>query len=170
MCGGIKEWQVEKQVDVRLTTDGRLQVVNLGDKYKDVEEVRLHEIQFVNFNAGVSGSAYVDLRQQNLHSASVNNESQAGTLVMVDVLNPHSIYQRPRTLAEGNLATISSFQISILMPNGAAATFTEATLNLTIVCRKAPEAMESYRRMKAQADYPPSYGDRAVQNTYPGKN
>lgn len=164
MCGEIQDWQEARGVTVRLTTDGTRRNVVLGGVWDDVEEIRLDEIMITGFNGGVSGGCYLQIFQPGMRHGTVNNESNSGLLIPVDVLNPHVVHNRPRVIARGQMVNISQFGIGLFMPNGTPATFTEAMLILTFVMRKSADAIEEVRRLKATVDYLPSKLD--VANTF----
>ena len=164
MCGDIQPWQTTKTVTVRMVDGGLAQNVVLGNKYDNVEEVRLDEVMITGFNGAVSASAYLKFQTQGLHHGASNNEANSGLLLPIDVLNPHTVYARARVIATGHMITINTFQLSVLMPNGAAATFTEASFVLTFVMRKSPDALEETRRMNMLVHAPPGIID--VRNSY----
>jgi len=164
MCGEIQEWQIARSVCIRLITNGNKQLVTLGSKFDDVEEIRLDEIMVTNFNGGVSAAAYVKLYQNGMNEATCNNEQEPGLLIGIDVLNPHTVYQRPRVISVGNMVNINSFNVEMRLPGGAVATFNEAVLILTFVCRRSPDSIAEVRRLKATVDYLPSIID--VRNTF----
>jgi len=166
MCGEIQPWQIAKLVNVRLTTSGALQTVTLNKALERVEEIWLDEIQVTGFNAGVSAGAYFNLTVNGMHSGACSNEGKPGVLVMIDILNPHTVYQRPKSLAVGSQCSVNTFKLSVSLPNGTPVTFTEACLSLTFVCRRSPEELEEVRKLKASVDYPPSIRDGAVRNDF----
>lgn len=166
MCGEIEEWQEVKQVDVRLTTSGTATTVQLPLLIERVEQVRLDEIMFVGFNGGASAAVYLDFRTNGINSASANNENRPGCMIQVDVLNPHTAYQRPKVLGNGNFMTTNSFEIAIRLPTGVPVLFTEAALSLTFVCRKSENSLAEVRRLKAMMLPPPSIKDGIAYNSF----
>ncbi len=165
MCGEIQEWQEAKTATVRLTTNGN-QTVSFTHMFDQVEEIRLDEIMVTNFNGGVSGAAYLNLRLNGMHSGEASNERQEGLLILIDAANPHVIYQRPRLIGNANLVHVNSFQLSFDLPSGIAATFTEFCMVLTFVCRKSEDSISQIRRMKARMGPPPSVRDAIVANQF----
>jgi hypothetical protein len=159
MCGEIQEWQVAKAVNIRLVTSGARQQVILSQQFDDVEEIRLDEIMITGFNGGVSGACYLRIFQNGMQHGACNNEANPGLLVAVDILNPHTVYSRPRTILQGNMVNMSQFGISLLLPTGVAVAFTEASIMLTVVCRRSADSMAEVRRLKATVDYLPSIID-----------
>ena len=153
MCGEIEKWQTKREICVRLTTGG-LQSISLGDRLERCVEIRIDEIMFVNFNTATSGSCYVDVRAEGMHSSGTNNEKKPGILVPVDVLNPHAIYQRPRTLAVSPGTDVTQFEVDLRMPDGSVPTFTEAVFVLTFVMQKSPDVIAANRREKAMTQLP----------------
>lgn len=171
MCGEIQKWQVARTAYVRLTTSGATTKVILNNLYTNVEEVRLDEVLITGFNGGASGSCYLTVDGAGLNDASSNNESKRGSLIMVDVTNPHTVHQRPITLAYGQMSNINNFEITLTNPNGTTTTFTEAVFLFTFVCRKSQDQIKAYREMKAlMNEYPPSILDGAPRNTWNPKN
>jgi hypothetical protein len=166
MCGEIQEWQTARTVSVRLTTNGTSQRIVLNNRYETVEEVRLDECMFTVFNGGVSAGCYFVMDLSNLSTKAVNNESKSGILLMVDTLNPHTVFQRPRDIASGSPTTLTSFQLGVFLPNGTPVTFTEAIFTITFVCRKSEDEIQAVRQMKAKLDYIPSVRDGIVFNTF----
>lgn len=166
MCGEIEEWQKAKQFNVRLTTNGQATQITLSDKFDQVEEIRLDECMFTGFNGGTSGAVYLEFTSNGFNSSIPNNEAKSGVLLMVDVLNPHTTFQRPKLLARGHLLTLNSFQIRIVLPSGAAVAFTEASFSLTAVCRKGADEIAEVRRLKATALPPPSIKDGMASNAF----
>lgn len=164
MCGEIEEWQYAKAVTVRLTTSGAQTNVVLGNRFAEVEEIRLNEVMVTGFNGGVSACAYLRIFQDNMTHATANNEANSGLLVPIDVLNPHQVYNNPRPVSQGNRVNINQFGIALLMPNGTAATFTEACFVLTFVCRRSADSLEEVRRLKASVAYLPTIKD--VRTTF----
>jgi len=168
MCGEIEEWQEVKQVDVRLTTTGATTVVQLPSLIERVEQIRLDEIQITGFNGGASGAVYIYFRTNGVNNVSVNNENRSGCMLMIDVLNPHTTFQRPKILGNGNFMTTNSFELSIRLPSGVPVLFTEAALCLTFVCRKSENSLSEVRRMKAAMLPAPSIKDGIAYNSFGG--
>jgi hypothetical protein len=166
MCGEIEDWQIAKQVNVRLVGGGGRQNINLNGTFANVEEIRVTEVLFTNFNGGVSAGAYLNVHLNGLHPGCVNNEPLSGTLLMCDVLNPHVVYQNPRVVARANQISLNQFGLSIVLPTGAPLVFTEACITLVFVCRRTADEIAEVRRMKALMHYPPSILDGAARNTY----
>ncbi len=166
MCGEIQEWQEAKTVFVRLTGSGAQQNVVIGNKFDNVEEVWVDEVMVTGFNGGVSAAAYLNVTINGMHPGSANNEAKPGVLVMVDVLNPHTVYQRPRVVAKGHMVSVNTLKVSLNLPSGVAATFTEAAFTLTLVCRKTADQLEEVRRLKASVDYAPSIRDGMARQTF----
>ena len=164
MCGEIGKHQYAKQVSMRLTT-GADQNVVFSKTFEDVEQVWLDEIMITGFNGGTSASCYVNININGLAKSGINNENNPGMLVPVDVLNPHTVYSRPRVLAEGSLVNINSLSVSIRLPTGAAVALTEASICLTFVMRRPKEEDTAYRVQKNAETRAPSYRD-PVRNSY----
>lgn len=164
MCGEIDDWQTARSCTVRIVTNGAPQNIVLGQKYDNVEEVRLDEVMITGFNGGASAAAYLRIGLNGMHHGTSNNEANPGLLIMTDVLNPHTVYQRPRLVGVGHMITVNTFELSLSMPNGAAATFTEASFVLTFVMRKSPEALEETRRLNMLVHAPP--GTRDIRNSF----
>lgn len=157
-------------VTVRLTTDGSETNVVLSQQFDDVEEIRLNEFLFTNYQGGTSGACYLRLRQNGLSNATVNNEANPGLLIPVDVLNPHQIYNNPRPISRGQMVNVSHFGIQLLTPAGAAVTFDEASLVLTFVCRRSADSMAEVRRLKSMVDYLPTITDVRTTHYAAGRN
>ena len=167
MCGEIEDWQEAKTVTVRVT-GGNNQQIALDHILDSVEEVRLDEIQVLNFNGGVSGSFYFDVEIQDMKSQWISNERVPGSLILVDALNPHTVFQRPRVLAKGHPVSIQNFVVNARLPSGAAATFDEMAVVLTFVCRKNEDTNQATRVARGQMDYPPSIRDLVANSYNPG--
>lgn len=171
MCGEIEDWQTATDVFVRLTTNGSPIQITLPVPYERVEEIRLNEVLAINFNGGASGMGYLAISGQGLTAGTVNTDRRAGVLVMIDVLNPHVFYSRPRVVARAAQSTLQQFEISFLSPVGAAMTFGELGLSLTIVCRKSEDEMAEVRRLKASIiQDAPSVKDGLAKTTYDPHN
>lgn len=168
MCGEIEDWQEVKQVDVRLVTSGAQTVVQLPSLIERVEQIRLDESLFVGFNGGTSGAVFVEFQTNGVNSVSVNNLNRTGCMLQVDVLNPHTVYQRPKILGNGNFMTTNSFSLAIKLPDGTPVLFTEAALSLTFVCRKGENALAEVRKMKASMLPAPSIKDGIAYNSFGG--
>jgi hypothetical protein len=153
MCGEIQIWQKAMQVTVRVTSGAWTEIV-LNKTLEDVEEIRLDEIMITGFNSATSASCYVNLEANNLANGYINNENKRGLLVPIDVLNPHTFYSRPRLLATSEGVNLNRFGLTITMPNGTAATLTEASLVLTFVMHKPKEEIRAYREKMAMMEVP----------------
>lgn len=164
MCGEIEEWQIARFVQMQLSAGGLTQIT-LNQKFEAVEEIRLNEILITGFNGGVSGMAYLNVDINGATHAVTNNTAIPGMMVMVDVLNPHTVYNNPVTILKANLCSVNQFGVSFRLPSGAPVTFTEAIFTLTFVCRRSPDSLAEIRALKAQVTLP-SYKDGAARNTY----
>lgn len=164
MCGEIQEWQIARIVQIELDRGGLTQVV-LNQKFEGVEEIRLNEILITGFNGGVSGHAYLNVDINGATHAITNNTAIPGMMVMVDVLNPHTVYDNPMTVLQGNLCSVNQFGVYFRLSTGAAVVFTQAVLTLTFVCRRSPDSLAEIRALKAQVTLP-SIKDGAARNTY----
>lgn len=156
MCGETEDWQEAHDASVRITGSGANSIIHLARIYDDVEEVRLNEVLVTGFNGGTSGAFYLQVSHNGLNPSVINNENNKGVLIPVDVLNPHSIYQRPRTIMKGDQVNLQQFELGCVMPDNSVATFTEAVFVFTIVVRKSPDQIAEVRRLKASVDYLPS--------------
>jgi len=156
MCGEIKKWQKARMVTVRLTTNGNLTRISLPVQHQKVQEVRLDEVHFTGFNGGASAGCYLKLDVQGMSEAYANNESRPGMLLSVDVLNPHTVYSRPKMMLESDGSTVQAFNLSIMMPNGTAATFTECNLYFTFVLELSAMEIDEFRAKRAMLSYPPT--------------
>lgn len=154
MCGEVEKWQYARTISVRLVTSGAGTSVVLPYQFKNVQEIRLDETFFVAWNGGVTGTAYLRIRLNGAKDAVINTDNQPGVLFGVDVLNPHQIFQRPRTLCFCDNVSVSRFDVEIRSPAGVAILFTEGFVNLTLVMRKEPEQMEAYRVASQQVETP----------------
>lgn len=164
MCGEIEDWQYAKDVTIRLVTTGAETNVVLGNRFDEVEEIRLNEIMVTGFNGGVSAGAYLRINLNGMTNGTANNEANSGLLVPIDVLNPHSIYNNPRVISRGNRVNVNQFGIALLMPNGTASAFTEACIVLTFVCRRSADSLAEVRRLKSTVHYLPTILD--VRTTF----
>lgn len=164
MCGEIEDWQIARTVQIRLTS-GAQQQVTLNQKFEAVEEIRLTEFMITNFNGGVSAMAYLNVDISGATHAVTNNTATPGMMLMMDVLNPHTVYSNPATMLKGNLTSVNSFGISLRLPTGAAVTFTEAVFTMTFVCRRSPDSLAEIRALKAQVTLP-SVKDGAARNMF----
>ena len=160
MCREIEKWQYQRHVTIRVT-NGNLQNINLGDKFADVEEVRLKEYMFTGFNGGVSSAVYCNFQLQGLRHMITNNENQRGFLLMVDVLQPHTVYDDARGIVKGEMANVNQLKLDITLPNGTVPTFTEASFVLVLVMRKSAEEIQSWRMKRAMIEGVPSIVDPA---------
>ena len=158
MCGEIEDWQTKRQVTVRLTTSASNQSVKLPYQFLRVEEIRLDEAFFVNFNGGTSGVTYVNLKINSCNPTAINNDNNPGTAIAVDVLDPHKIYQRPRELQTAPGVAISDFQIRLEQSDGTLTTFNECLLVLTFVMRKSAAEVREYREAQALMEIPQMKG------------
>lgn len=140
MCGEIGADQYTRQLNVRIVTNGNEQTVTLSKQFQDLDELRLDEIMVTGFNSGTSAACYLQVNQRGLSSPAISDNNVPGTLLMVDVLNPHTVFQRPKVIAVSQLGTIASFRMSVKMPDGTPATFTELSMILTAVMRKPGRA------------------------------
>jgi len=168
MCGEIEDWQEAKTVNIRVTASGGNVQIKLDHIMDSVEEVRMDEIMVLNYNVGTSGSFYLDLDIQDMKSQWVSNERVPGSLVLVDALNPHSIYQRPRVLARGHPVSVQNFVLNARLPTGAPITFDELSLVLTFVCRKNEDTNQATRIANGQRDYLPTIRDVVANSYNPG--
>lgn len=167
MCGEIQDWQTASQVFVRLQTNGAATQIVLQVPFERVEEIRLDEVLTTNFNGGAAGMGYLTISGQALTSATINTDRRPGVLIMVDPLNPHVIYSRPRVVSKATQATLQQFELSFLSPTGVPMTFTEMGLVLTIVCRKSEDELEQVRRLKASIiQESPSVKEGALRTTF----
>lgn len=148
MCGEIEKWQTSRQVCVRLVTNGNAITVQLGRAFEEVEEIRLDEVLAVGFNGAVSAAVFLTLEVSGFSAPTVNNMAQSGTMIMIDVLNPHAIYQRPLTVATAQRSTLSQFIMGVRLPNGNSPAFTEMDFRFTIVMRKPAAEVAEYRRQE----------------------
>lgn len=155
MCGEIQIYQHTKQFSIRLTTNGAVRQIDLQDKFHDCEEIWLDEVHFAN--VGASGAVYLNMIASNFTQGSRNNESRRGTMLSVDALTPHTVYQRPRVILRSSLSTLQNFEISLETPAGAAVTFDEVNLHFTVVMRKPKEAMEQTRLLMGTWDWPSNF-------------
>lgn len=154
MCGEVEKWQYARSISVRFVTTGAGTSVVLPYQFKNVQEIRLDETFFVGWNGGVTGTAYLRIRLNGAQDAVVNTDNQPGMLIGVDVLNPHDIFQRPRTVCLCDNVSISRFDVEIRSPAGTAILFTEGFVVLTLVMRKEPEQIEAYRVASQQVETP----------------
>jgi len=158
MCGEIGKWQTSRQVTVRLTTSASNTSVKLPFQFLRVEEIRLDECHFVNFNGGTSGVTYLNLKISSCAPSAINNDNNAGTALAVDVNTPHAIYQRPRVLQTARGVAINDFQVRLENPGGSLTTFDSCLLVLTFVMRKSAAELEEYRRTEALLEIPQMKG------------
>jgi hypothetical protein len=167
MCGEIEDWQIARTIVVRMTV-GTSQKIDLSNLFDQVEEIRLTESFVTNFQGGINGTGYLELDIMGLNNVIVSNERRKGVLIMVDNLNPHSIYSNPRIIATGGLTSIQSFQCRFLDSTAAAApvTFDEAVFVFTFVCRRPVESIAEVRKLRHMMDYPPTRKDGAIGNSY----
>lgn len=166
MCGEIEKWQVSKTFTIQLTT--AQEKVKIPEQYQRVEEIRLDEQMFINFQGGVSGIAYLNMKIPNAEPSTRNNKNINGTALPVDVLTPHTIYQRPRVLVKSTGGTtISDFDVQIRDVNGDLVTFNTCLLVITVVMRKSSAELEEYRRMEALVT-PPAIKGPDPRTTYLG--
>ena len=163
MCGEIQDWQKQSSCSIRVTT-GIPQNIPLPKIFDEVEEIRIDEFMITNFNGGISGTCYVQMEVNSMNNPSVNNDQRTGTLLIVDVLNPKTVYQRPRVVAASHPVTVNQISFRITNPDGSTTTFNEASFVLTIVMRKSEDELAEVRRLKAQVDYLPSIKD--VKTTF----
>lgn len=153
MCGEIEKWQTTAQVTVRVTSGAEQNIV-FSNRYSNVEEIRLTEVQVTGFNGGVSGAFYLKLGLNGFTRSYVDNEAQSGVLIPVDVLNPHTVYSNPRTIAKADKVNFNQFRMSMVLANGATVAVTEACFVFTVVMRKSPEELAEYRKMMSEMDIP----------------
>lgn len=157
MCGEIKAYQTAIDVAIRVTASG-VNVIKLP-QISRVDEIRLDGFFITGFNGAVSSSAYLQLTGiSGMRETTINSNNKPGCLIAVDVNNPHVIFSRPRMLATGSATTVNSFNVNLVLPSGANATFTEACFFVTFVCRKSPEEMAEYRQLMAQVEIPQMKG------------
>jgi hypothetical protein len=157
MCGEIKAYQTATDVAIRITAAG-VNKINLP-QIQRVDEIRLDGFFITGFNGAVSASAYLQISgMSGMREATINSNNKPGCLIAVDVNNPHVIFSRPRVLATGSATTVNNFDINLVMPSGANASFTEACFFITFVCRKSPEEMSEYRQLMAQVELPQMKG------------
>jgi hypothetical protein len=167
MCGEVQLWQNARESTVRVTS-GATTNIYLPVQMSRVMEVRLDEVFVTGFNGGVSGTAYVNMNIPNMTPVALNNEKQPGFLIGVDVLNPHVVFNRPKLLFKAEGATIQNFQMSVVLPTGATATFTELVLSLTFVMAKSADELKEVRMWRASVEPHPTIMD--VRNTYNPSN
>ena len=158
MCGEIEDWQTKRQVTVRLTTSAANQSVKLPFQFLRVEEIRLNEAYFSDFNGGTGGITYLNLKINSCNPSAINNDNNPGTALAVDVLSPHKIYQNPRQLQVSPGVAITDFQVRLEQADGALTTFTECLLVLTFVMRKSASEVREYREAQALMDIPQMKG------------
>ena len=166
MCGEIEKWQNAQTFTVKLSS--AREKVKIPQQYQRVQEIRLDEQMFINFNAGVSGVTYLNLKIQDAEQASRNNQNIPGTALIVDVLNPHTVYSRPRVLVKSHgSSTVSDFDLELRDDQGNLVTFASAILVFTVVMRKTLNELEEYRRMEALVT-PPAIKGVDPRTTYLG--
>lgn len=168
MCGEIEKYQTARQVTIRLETSASNQSIKLPFQFLRVEEIRLDEVMFTNFNGGASGVTYLDLKINNCSSAAINSDNSTGTALGVDVLNPRTVYQRPRVLQTAHGVTINDFQVRLAQSDGTLTTFNQCLLVLTFVMRKSAAEMEQYRAEQASLQIPQMKGVDP-RSTYQGQ-
>ena len=166
MCGEIEKWQTSQTFTVKLTSAS--QKVKIPQQYQRVQEIRLDEQMFINFNAGTSGVAYLNLKIRDAEQASRNNQNIPGTAILVDVLNPHTVYSRPRVMVKSHgSTTVADFDLELRDDQGALVTFNTCILVFTVVMRKSLSELEEYRRMEALVT-PPAIKGVDPRTTYLG--
>jgi hypothetical protein len=153
MCGEIEAWQKAETFSIRVTSGG-LQNIVLPKQFANVEEIRLDEYMVVNFNGGVSGSTYLNMRLNGFSPAYVNSNGRPGVLLGVDVLNPHVVYSRPRTMFRAPMVALHQFELSLANSAGAVSTFDEAIFFFTVVMRKPAEELQETREMMRMVEFP----------------
>lgn len=164
MCGDLQPWEKGREITVRVTS-GTRQRIQLPTTFDDVTEIRLDQFQITNFDGGTSGSCYLRITADGLHPGTVNNENMTGILLMVDVLTPQTVFNRPRVigLAGGNYS-FNEFQIEIVKPDGTILTLDEACFVITVVMRKPKTEMLQYRQLEQMTKWPQMKGpDPPVQ-------
>lgn len=157
MCGEIQTNQYKQLVNVRLTTTGAEQTVLLNKQLINVEEIRLSEVLAVGWNGGVSTGAYLDIQGAQLNSVSFSDNNRPGSLVLVDINNPHTVYAN-KLLAVSQLGTVNSFRVSLSLATGVPILFTELWLVLTFVCRNPVDGSAAARAFTSALDIPQMKG------------
>lgn len=134
---------------MRLTTSGARTTIRLPHQFTDIEEIRLAEQAFVGFNGGVSASCYLEILNKDFTSPVVNNETNSGCLINVNVLNPHVVYHIPRTVVKSSLGTLSQFDMNLHFTDGTFPAFTEATFVFDVVMHRPATEAASFRKQMA---------------------
>ena len=153
MCGEIQNWQHTKQFSLRVTS-GAVQQLSLSDIFHDCEEVWLDEFLITGFNGGASGACYMKVDASNFTQGARNNEQVRGTMLSVDVLNPHVVFQRPRVVLRSSMSTLQTLEFSLFLSDGTPVAFTEANFHFTVVMRKPKEAIAAERLLMGSFDFP----------------